>query len=128
MAGPAATLIIPVENQVREFDAKLLLEDPEGPVSEAIQLCSHVVVVENEALSGAGLLLSGQKLVSQRLYLVSQRFPWRAGAKQDHAFSASGVIVGIAVCGSQRVTLEQPGRIGARKISGPGAREKALRL
>jgi hypothetical protein len=64
------------------IDTKLLLQDPKGPVSQAIQLRGHLVVVENEALSGTGLLLSGQKLVSQRLYLVSQRFPWRAGANR----------------------------------------------
>ena len=46
---------------------ELLLQDPEGPISLAVELRSHVVVVENEALSGAGLRFLGQKLVSRRL-------------------------------------------------------------
>jgi hypothetical protein len=49
------------------IDPELLLQDPESPVSLAVELRSHVVVVENEALSGAGLLLLGQKRVSQRI-------------------------------------------------------------
>jgi hypothetical protein len=63
-------------------DPELLLEDPQGPVSLAVELGGDVVVVENETLSGAGFGLCQIWLRRCLSSLASLAAVQRSGARR----------------------------------------------